>query len=189
MKEKTTERVAELNKVFEKGSIITTVNVAEVLTKTPYEKLDKKHIDRIRTWFVSSCVQKNGYATLYSTKQVGGVRGINPYKYIWNGEKTDSPAETTPKKVEESKVDSSERITTSDIGESLLKYIQDLKDYKKLLEEEIETLKNEKGELQRSWDMQQLEIMKLTAHVQDLNKKISSSRGREVSVKEIMNRA
>jgi predicted nucleic acid-binding Zn-ribbon protein len=57
------------------------------------------------------------------------------------------------------------------------------------MEEEIETLKNEKGELQRSWDMQQLEIMKLTSHVQDLNKKIASAGGREVSIKEIMNRA
>jgi hypothetical protein len=189
MKEKTTERVAELNKVFEKGSVITTINVIEVLTRTPYERVEKKDADRMRSWFTSSCVQKNGYATLLSTKQKGGNPGSTAYKYTWHGVKTDQSVETASPKMKESKADSSERVTTSDIGESILKYIQELKDYQKLLENEIDTLKIEKGELQQSWDMQQLQVMKLTSHVQDLNKKIASAGGREVSIKEIMNRA
>jgi hypothetical protein len=189
MKEKTTKRVAILNETLDPGMVITTINVLEILTRTPYEKLGKREAGTLRTWFVKSCVRK-GYATLLSKKQKS-EKGRTPFLYRWNGVKTNQK-QAVQKQLsfskEKSKADS-DIITTSQIGESILKYIQELKDYQKLLENEIDTLKTEKGELQQSWDMQQLQVMKLTAHVQDLNKKIALSGGREVSIKEIMNRA
>lgn len=166
------------------GSRFTNKDVIEFLSGKSFTSLSKPEIQKYRKWISHHLIRNGNVIKVGEQPRRPGRRAGRACGIYQRIDPKTAPVKPT-KKAKETTTMPKDTVTTADIGESIIKHISELNDYIKAQDDEIVKMQVEKGELQKSYDNQQLELTKLTAHIQTLNERLKNS-GRPVSMSSVL---